>query len=117
MADRTDTEEPVKELVNRLLPQIEAIKYTLLDALDGQPERKSEQPPQDQIASMNQSLIRERLDPDDVDIEPGRRGPIVRTTHYLETETWRAINRVMKERGLKWISDGKNSRWEVPEGV
>lgn len=38
----------------------------------------------------------------------------IRLTEYLKDKTaWARYNSIFKEKGYKWVADGKNSRWEL----
>ena len=37
---------------------------------------------------------------------------VVKPVQYIETLTWTQFNSVLKQLGLNWISDGKESHWE-----
>jgi len=45
-------------------------------------------------------------------IQFAKDGQSATTTKFVDKETWTALNNEMKRRGFKWVSAGKESRWE-----
>jgi hypothetical protein len=100
--------------LHQQIEQLKAIIVALENIVRSPETPKTDEPAtsQGQENDVLLALIRERLDPDLVSVEVTCIGPVVRTTRFIEKETWHTLNATMRGMGLKWVSDGKNSHWE-----